>query len=105
MSDEELIANLNTKVEGANKSQDIQIFTLSTCMWCKKTKRYLNDNDVEYSYIDVDKIQYAHKRQILDFLTAKYKERISYPFLICDGKAIVGYNPEKYDQMIKSGAD
>lgn len=105
MSDEELIANLNMKVEGENKSKEIQIFTLSTCMWCKKCKRYLDDKNVEYSYIDMDKIQYAHKKQILDFLRATYKERISYPFLICDDKAIVGYNPEKYDKMLKSGAD
>ena len=105
MSSKELIETLSTKVEGKEKSQEIQIFTLSTCMWCKKCKRFLQEKDVEYNYIDMDKIQYAHKKQILDFLSITYKERISYPFVICDGKAIVGYDPKKYEEMLKSGGE
>ena len=103
MSTEELIDNLATKVEGEKDKRDIQIFTLSTCMWCKKCKRYLDEKDIKYSYIDMDKIEYRHKQQIIDFLKATYKERVSYPFLICDSKAIVGYNPSKYDEMLQSG--
>ena len=103
MSTEELIDDLATTVEGKEKTRDIQIFTLSTCMWCKKCKRYLDEKDIKYSYIDMDKIEYRHKQQILDFLKATYKERVSYPFLICDNKAIVGYNPTKYDEMLQSG--
>ena len=72
-------------------------------MWCKKCKRYLNDKNVKYKYIDMDKIQYSQKARILEFLRESYKERISYPFLICDGKAIVGYNPGMYDEIIKTG--
>lgn len=103
MTEQEVIDTLSIKVEGKNTTQDIQIFTLSTCMWCKKCKRYLNDREIQYKYVDVDKIQPSHKARILEFLREKFKKRISYPFLICDGKAIVGYDPNKYDEMLITG--
>ena len=103
MSNKDLIDALSTTVEGGNDSQEIQIFTLSTCMWCKKCKRYLDDKNVKYKYIEMDKSQYSQKARILEFLKENYKERISYPFVICDGKAIVGYDPNKYDEIIKTG--
>jgi glutaredoxin len=103
MSDDEFLDSLSIKVDGTNKSKDIRIFTLSSCQWCKKCKRYLDERSVEYRYIDVDNIQYADKARIMDILKSKYKERISYPFLVCDGKAIVGYDPQKYDEMLKGG--
>ncbi|MFX1257647.1 MAG: glutaredoxin family protein [Promethearchaeota archaeon] len=103
MSDKELIEALSIEVEGENKTRNIQIFTLSTCMWCKKCKRYLKEKNLQYKYIDMDTIQYNHKKQILEFLTQTYKKRISYPFLVSDGEAIVGYDPKKYDEIFKTG--
>lgn len=89
-------------MKGKHNSQNIIAFTLSTCMWCKKAKRYLNENDVEYRYVDVDQIQADKKAKILDYLRNEYEgTRISYPFIICDGKPIVGYSPEKYEEKIK----
>ena len=41
------------RVEGKNKGEVI-LYALSTCVWCKKTKKLLNELGVEYSYIDVD---------------------------------------------------
>jgi glutaredoxin len=102
-SDEDFLDTLSIKVVGKNKSQEIQIFTLSTCQWCKKCKRYLDERSIQYRYIDVDSIQPADKARIMDFLKNKYEERIAYPFMICDGKAIVGYDPQKYDEMLKTG--
>jgi glutaredoxin len=98
----EIIERLAREVEGSNDSQEVIAFTLSTCQWCKKAKRYLNDNNVKYRYIDVDKIEPMEKARILDYLRENYPDkRISYPFIICDGEAIVGYNPNKYEEVMK----
>jgi len=40
-------------VEGENKGKVI-LYALSTCVWCKKTKRLLNQLGVDYYFIDVD---------------------------------------------------
>ena len=43
------------EVEGAKSDHDVTIFTLSTCMWCKKCKTYLKERDIKYKYIDIDR--------------------------------------------------
>lgn len=94
------------EVNGKNDTQNVSIFTLSTCMWCKKCKAYLSDREVKYKYIDVDKLTAKEKSEILDYLRENYKpDRIAYPFLVCDGKFVVGYDPNKYEELIKKGGN
>ncbi|MHA2391845.1 MAG: glutaredoxin family protein [Promethearchaeota archaeon] len=103
MSVENLIDKLAKEVEGEKGSEEnILIFTLSTCMWCKKCKAFLNDRNMTYRYIDVDKIEKQDKSKILDYLKSTYKERISYPFLVCESGHVVGYNPNQYEELLKS---
>lgn len=101
----EVIDKFAKNVEGSNKNRDITILTLSTCMWCKKCKAYLQDHDIQYRYVDVDKIDIKDKSKILAYLKEKYQSRISYPFMICDDDFFVGYNPGKYEQLLKSGGN
>jgi len=101
----EIIENLAQTVEGSKKSRNITILTLSTCMWCKKCKAWLNERDIQYRYVDIDKINFEEKSKLLDHLREKYNSRISYPFMICDDEAIVGYNPNKYEELLKSGGE
>lgn len=98
----ELIENRATQVEGKIGTQDIVILTLSTCMWCKKCKRYLQEHNLKYRYIDLDKIEPSEKSEILSYLRNNYSERISYPFMLYDNdQHIIGYDPKKYEQMLK----
>ena len=101
----EIIDKLAKTVEGSNKNNDVTILTLSTCMWCKKCKAYLQDHDIQYRYVDVDKIEFEEKSKILTYLREKYQSRISYPFMICDGEAVIGYNPGKYEELINLGGN
>jgi glutaredoxin len=101
----ELIEKLAETVEGSKKNRDVTILTLSTCMWCKKCKAWLKDRDVQYRYLDVDKIDFKEKSKIIDYLRDKYQSRISYPFMICDDEFIVGYNPNRYEELMKSGGE
>lgn len=98
---ENLIEQLAKTVDGANASEDdILIFTLSTCQWCKKCKRFLDDNNMKYRYIDVDLIDYSDKAILLDYLRENYDSRVSYPFLICKKGHVVGYDPNRYVEML-----
>ena len=48
-----LVMNIS-KVAGKNNKHRVFVYALSTCVWCKMTKQYLKDNNVEYEYVDVD---------------------------------------------------
>ncbi len=106
MSVETLIESSAKEVEGEKGAEeDIIIFTLSTCMWCKKGKRFLGDRHLKYRYIDVDKIVREDKSKIIDYLRSKYDARISYPFLVCKSGIVAGYNPNQYEELFNSGGD
>jgi glutaredoxin-like protein NrdH len=97
----EFMKELFEEVEGKNDKQDVSILTISTCQWCKRCKAYLKDRDIKYKYIDVDNIDREKKSQILQYLRDNYKpDRIAYPFLICDDKFVVGYDPNKYEEIM-----
>ncbi|MHA1804321.1 MAG: glutaredoxin family protein [Promethearchaeota archaeon] len=106
MSVEKLFNKFAINVEGEHDKREITIFTLSTCMWCKKCKRWLNERNIKYRYVDVDKIDHSDKRQIINYLGEKFQSRISYPFMICDDKElVVGYDPSRYEELMKGGDD
>ena len=47
-----------------NKSEDILLYAISTCGWCKKTKILLDELDVEYRYINVNLVDKTEMEKI-----------------------------------------
>jgi len=89
-----------TNVPGKNTSHTVLIFTLSTCGWCRKTKELLDDLDVAYDYIDMDKIDGIDQASARAELK-KYNPRASYPTLVIDdGKLIIiGYKDQEIREV------
>lgn len=82
------------KVAGENKG-DVFLYTLSTCGWCKKTKAFLNQLGVEYSYVDIDLEEESVENQLVEELKIWNKD-CSFPTMVVNKKlAIVGFQPEK----------
>ena len=99
---EQLIEKLAQEVDGEKGSEDnIVVFTLSTCQWCRRCKRYLSERGVRYRFIDVDKIDPNEKVLLIDYLKSNFQERIAYPFLTCEKGHVVGYDPKKYDKLLE----
>ena len=73
-----------THVKGKNKGK-IMLYTLSTCIWCKKTKALLKELGVEYSYEDVDLLE-GEDEEKADAEMKKYSDNVSFPLIIIDGK-------------------
>ncbi len=87
-----------THVEGGSR-RNIRLFTLSTCIWCKKTKAFLKDLGIGYDYVDVDLLQGAEREETLEELK-RFNPRCSFPSLVVDNKeCIVGYNEEKLREV------
>jgi len=43
-----------TRVPGRNNKHKVVMYAISTCGWCKRTKNFLRDNNIEYEYVDID---------------------------------------------------
>jgi glutaredoxin len=83
-----------THVDGEDKGK-IRLYALSTCGWCKKTKRFLNQLGVEYSYIDVDKLSKGEKSKIQQEVK-RWNPMCSYPTIVLwDEKTVIGFDDDK----------
>lgn len=82
------------KIDGKDIG-DVFLFTLSTCAWCKKTKKLFKDLGVKHSYVDVDLLVGKDK---IDAENEIYKrmKKVSFPLIILnDEDYIFGYDEEK----------
>ena len=79
------------KVEGENKGE-ILIYALSTCGWCKKTKQFLNDKKIAYSYVDVDLLDDGENTTVMEIIR-KWNPSGSFPTIVVNNKkGIRGFN-------------
>ncbi len=86
-------------VEGSNSKNNVMLYTLSTCGWCKKVKELLKENKVKYEYIDLDKCSKEDQKAAVDQLKER-KLPVAFPIMIVnDTKVIQGY---KKDQIIEA---
>jgi glutaredoxin len=89
-------------VNGGKDEKDIFMFALSTCQWCKKGKKWLEDNNYLYRYVDVDLIPFEEKRILKRDLREFFNTMIRYPFLVVDGKEYyAGFNIDNWKQMLE----
>ncbi len=83
------------------KAGKIMLYTLSTCIWCQKTKKLLHDLGVEYDYLDVDLLSGAEKEAAIKTVT-KYNPACSFPTMVVnDKKCIVGFKEAEIREALK----
>ena len=88
------------KVEGNKKDHKVFLYTLSTCGWCKKTKQFLKDNDVEYEYIDVDMCTREERKKVIEDIKSR-KASMGFPLAIIDDEILIsGYKVDKYKEAL-----
>ena len=81
-------------VKGEDKGK-IRLYTLSTCIWCGKTKKLLNDLNVSYDFIDVDLLDDEGQQEVLKEIK-KYNPGGGFPTMVIDDEeCIVGFNEAK----------
>jgi glutaredoxin-like protein NrdH len=85
-------------VKGKNKG-DVMLYALSTCGWCKKTKRLLDELGIEYHYVDVDLVTDEQQGDVLDEVKG-WNPRGTFPTLVVNDECIVGYKEEKIKEVL-----
>jgi glutaredoxin len=90
-----------TKVVGKNGRHKVLLYTISTCAWCKMTKKYLKDKDIAYEYIDVDLTSDEDHEKIRDDIVRRGGEP-SYPIIIVDDKTLItGFRKDKINEALE----
>lgn len=88
-----------THVKG-NKMGKVVLYALSTCGWCRKTKRLLDKMGIEYSYVDVDLLEDKEEDEVMKEIE-RWNPKCSFPTVVVNnGKCIVGFNEEKIKKAV-----
>ena len=89
-----------SKVSGKNSKHKVLMYAISTCVWCKMTKQYLKDNDIEYEYVDIDLCDEKDKQKIREHIMSK-GGRLSYPTTIVDDNVLItGFRKDKFKEIL-----
>lgn len=77
--------------------EKVTMYSLSTCPWCKKAKRYFDEQSIAYDCTDYD-LTDDQTQQRID----KDMHEIGaggFP-VVKIGRAIVGYKPDRYKELL-----
>lgn len=88
-------------IHGALKDHDVKLYALTTCGWCKKTKKLLEELDVEYLCINFDLLSDEEKKSLRDELK-EFNPSISFPTIIIDHgeEVIVGFKEDRIRDVL-----
>lgn len=80
----------------------VKLYALSTCGWCRKTKRFLDDNDVDYEYEYLDLLTGDERVRSLAEVE-QYNRRKSFPTLVVqndDTHVVIGYKESRLREVL-----
>jgi glutaredoxin-like protein NrdH len=69
------------------------IYTLSTCGHCKRTKQFLDENNIGYDYVDVDQCQGQERQDMIEEVK-KHNPRTTFPTIVIGDNVIVGFREQ-----------
>ncbi len=78
----------------------VMLYGLSTCGWCRKTKQFLDENDVEYELTYVDLLKGEEKEQVLAEVR-KWNPHSSFPTIVVDDKeSVSGFKEDRLREVL-----
>jgi glutaredoxin-like protein NrdH len=87
-------------VKGKNAGK-IVLYTLSTCGWCKKTKKFLRELGLAYDYVETDLLMGKEKDNVMKEVK-KWNPVCSFPTLVINNQyCIVGFNEDRIKEALK----
>lgn len=77
---------------------NVSMFTLSTCPWCRKAKKFFADRHIPFEYVDYDLADDATQARIMRELDAARAS--GFPFVKIGDQIVEGYRPDRYAELL-----
>jgi glutaredoxin len=87
-------------VDGVHTEHTVLLYALSTCIWCRKTRRFLEEEGITFDFVYVDLVDPDERREIRSCIR-DLSSSTSFPATIIDDtNCIIGYKPEKIKRRL-----
>lgn len=80
----------------------VKLYALSTCGWCRKTKRFLDENNVNYEYEYVDLLTGNERVRALAEME-QYNPRKSFPTVVVENgptQIVIGFKESRLREVM-----
>lgn len=77
----------------------VKLFGLSTCPYCRMTRRYLDENSVEYDLVEVDLLEGQEKDDTVAEVR-RISGGASFPVVVIGDEVIVGFNKVRIKELL-----
>ena len=78
---------------------NVHLYALSTCPYCRMTKKFLDENSVAYEMTEVDTLEGDEKTAAVDEVV-RLSGGKSFPVLIAGEEVVVGFNKGRITQIL-----
>lgn len=75
-------------------AQQVKVYSVPTCPWCRRTKQFLDDNKIPYQDLDVASDQAARDEMVTK------TEQLAVPVVDIDGDISVGFDEKWLRQKL-----
>ncbi len=80
-------------------AEPVKLYAISTCGWCRRTKRFLEQNKIDAEVTDVDLLE-GEEKEKTRAAVAEVNPRRSYPTLIIGDQVVVGYDEDRMRELL-----
>ncbi len=77
----------------------VKVFALSTCPYCRMTRKYLDENGVDYDVVEVDLLEGQERTDAIDEVR-RLSGGSSFPVVIIGDEVIVGFNKKRIKELL-----
>lgn len=78
----------------------VVIYALSTCLWCRKTKKYFEDKKIPFEAVDYDKQPEEKQEEMMKEMKGSGCTG-SFPFTKIGSACVQGYDPGEFDKLLE----
>ncbi len=92
--------NARGRIPGIRNQHQVLFYALSTCIWCKRTREFLEANNIAFDFVYVDLLSGTEREAVVEQVR-RWNPSVSFPTLVIDGcRAIIGYRPEEIQEAL-----
>ena len=87
-------------VSGRRDERRVNFYGISTCIWCRRTRQFLEDQEVAFEFAYVDLLQGEEKEQVM-VQVRRWNPFTSFPTIVVDdAEVVVGYKPDELKKVL-----
>jgi glutaredoxin-like protein NrdH len=87
-------------VPGSHDEHQVSFYGISTCIWCRKTRKFLEEHDVAFDFVYVDLV-HGQEREDVKEQVRQWNPSVSFPTIVIDNeRSVRGYKPEELKEIL-----